>query len=411
MRFIFYHHGIQGPINLRDLDRGEVRYGGSVARLRLLFWIAKRRNDVHLVGNVESGEWRGVRAEAGEKSLEILLGMDRDRDTVLVVNDPPEGIHWNLVKGLKNGNTRVIIWAGVPFHWEWLRRVKDNEVDRIVCVSRCHREAYRRYPGFEKIEVSYSGVDMDLMCAAPVAHLPGNVVLTTSAPRRTKGFHNILHAWRKIRVAVPESRLRVCGSASMHDPNADLGPTRILDADLEFEFPDFFGNPPHSIAEARIDLMGARPLSEVYSDLKAATVAVVNGNWRGSFETYCRAAVEAQVSGIPVVGAARGSLTEVVVDRKTGLLVEKEDPAALAEAIIALLKDKELRCRLGTEGKEWSKPFADFESIAPDWEGIARRAWSKEQAHAQPSPLNDLLRQIGYGSARLWVREKIMGDR
>ena len=409
LRFIFYHHGIQGPFGLRDLHRGEVRYGGSVARLRLLFWIADRGNEVHLAGNVESGDWKGVRAESGDNSVESLLGLDRGRDTVLVVNDPPKGIHWSLVKGLKNRNTRIIVWAGVPFGWEWLRRLKANEIDRIVCVSCSHRDAYRRYPGFEKIEVSYSGVDTDLMAAVPAARLQKNVVITTSIPRRTKGFHNVLCAWRKVREAVPDARLRVCGTASMHDPAAVLGRTGVLDADLESEFPDFFGDPPRSVAEAKIDFMGARPLQDVYGDLKAATVAVVNANWRGSSETYCRAAVEAQAAGVPVVGAARGSLTEVVANGKTGLLVDKEDPAALAGAIITLLKDEGLRRKLGAAGKEWSKPIADYETIAPDWEAIARRTWDEESAPAQPRHFDDLLRRIGYGRTRLWARDMIKG--
>lgn len=409
MRFIFYHHGVQGPFGLRDLHRGEVRYGGSVARLRLLFRIADRGNEVLLAGNVDSGEWKGVRAETGADSLERLLALDRGRDTVLVINDPPEGGRWKFVKGLKNSKTRIVLWAGVPFGWEWVRRLEANEIDRIVCVSCSHRDAYRRYPGFEKIEVSYSGVDTDLMAAAPAARLQKNVVITTSIPRCTKGFHNVLHAWRKVREAVPDARLRVCGTASMHDPAAVLGRTGVLDIDLESKFPDFFGNPPHSIAEAKIDFMGARPLQDVYGDLKAATVAVVNANWRGSSETYCRAAVEAQTAGIPVVGAARGSLTEVVANGKTGLLVDKEDPSALARAIITLLKDEGLRRKLGAAGKEWSKPMADYETIAPDWEEIGQRAWDEEPAPAQPRPFDDFLRRIGYGRTRLWARDIIKG--
>jgi glycosyltransferase involved in cell wall biosynthesis len=50
-------------------------------------------------------------------------------------------------------------------------------------------------------------------------------------------------------------------------------------------------------------------------------------------EEFGIAAVEAQAAGRPVVAVARGGVTETVLDGKTGLLVEDESAAALAEAL------------------------------------------------------------------------------
>lgn len=62
-------------------------------------------------------------------------------------------------------------------------------------------------------------------------------------------------------------------------------------------------------------------------------------------------AVEAQAAGVPVIASKTGGLPEVVSHEKTGLLVPSRDPAALAEAIIRLHGDPNLRQQLVTSGR------------------------------------------------------------
>jgi glycosyltransferase involved in cell wall biosynthesis len=64
------------------------------------------------------------------------------------------------------------------------------------------------------------------------------------------------------------------------------------------------------------------------------------------------AALEAMAAGRPVVASAVGGLREVVVDGRTGLLVRPDDAVALAEAIAHLLRDEQLRWRLGSCGPQ-----------------------------------------------------------
>lgn len=62
--------------------------------------------------------------------------------------------------------------------------------------------------------------------------------------------------------------------------------------------------------------------------------------------------LEASAMRKPVVSTCVGGVPEVVRHGTTGLLVEPEDAAGLAEAIIKLLKDKGLRERMGAEGRK-----------------------------------------------------------
>jgi len=72
-----------------------------------------------------------------------------------------------------------------------------------------------------------------------------------------------------------------------------------------------------------------------------------------------------------------------------------------------LLKDDSLRQRMGLAGPGWVKPFADYKLIAKDWEAIAERAFSGKPAPVKPRQPQDLLRCLGYGGARLWVRDRV----
>lgn len=62
------------------------------------------------------------------------------------------------------------------------------------------------------------------------------------------------------------------------------------------------------------------------------------------------AALEAMALGRPLVASAVGGLGEAVRDGETGLLVPPDDAAALAGALARLLRDPELRRRLGEAG-------------------------------------------------------------
>ncbi|SOC47149.1 hypothetical protein SAMN05660748_0649 [Blastococcus aggregatus] len=68
-------------------------------------------------------------------------------------------------------------------------------------------------------------------------------------------------------------------------------------------------------------------------------------------ESFGLVAVEALLLGRPVVAARTGGLLEVIRDGETGLLVDADDPRALAGAVLRLLRDPQLATALGTAGR------------------------------------------------------------
>ncbi len=68
-------------------------------------------------------------------------------------------------------------------------------------------------------------------------------------------------------------------------------------------------------------------------------------------EGFGMAVAEAMLLGVPVVVSDRGSLPEIVKDGVTGLVVSIDSPQPMTDALDRLLRDGELRRRLGENGR------------------------------------------------------------
>jgi phosphatidylinositol alpha-1,6-mannosyltransferase len=63
--------------------------------------------------------------------------------------------------------------------------------------------------------------------------------------------------------------------------------------------------------------------------------------------------LEASATGLPVVAGDSGGAPEAVREGETGFVVDGRDHAMLADRIVTLLGDAELRNRMGVAGRRW----------------------------------------------------------
>jgi D-inositol-3-phosphate glycosyltransferase len=75
-------------------------------------------------------------------------------------------------------------------------------------------------------------------------------------------------------------------------------------------------------------------------------------------ESFGLAALEAQACRVPVVASAVGGLRSVVVDGSSGLLPPSGDVAALADRLLAVLHDPDLRGRLAQGARRQARRFS-----------------------------------------------------
>jgi glycosyltransferase involved in cell wall biosynthesis len=82
--------------------------------------------------------------------------------------------------------------------------------------------------------------------------------------------------------------------------------------------------------------------------------------------------LEAMAAGKAVVASRVGGVPELVVDGQTGMLVDADNPTALAAALGSVSADPELRRRLGAAGRERVALFS-WPALADQYESVYRQ--------------------------------------
>jgi glycosyltransferase involved in cell wall biosynthesis len=150
----------------------------------------------------------------------------------------------------------------------------------------------------------------------------------------------------------PEKRVDVAIEATTRVPELDLmvvgdGPER---ARLE--------SMAEAVAPGRVHFLGQTENPQ--GPLAAADMVVLPSDTEGQ----PRAAIEAGLSGLPVVATRVGGVSEIIEEGRTGLLVPPGDAARLAEAMRAALAAQE---RMGTAAREHCVARFDLSKAAVQW--------------------------------------------
>jgi D-inositol-3-phosphate glycosyltransferase len=103
-----------------------------------------------------------------------------------------------------------------------------------------------------------------------------------------------------------------------------------------------------------VTFLGAQAQDTLPSYYSAADVLVVPSH----YESFGMVALEAMACGTPVIASKVGGLSFTVQDGITGFHVPERDPETLAGKISLLLKDHNLRSRLGAQATQWVRRYS-----------------------------------------------------
>lgn len=116
----------------------------------------------------------------------------------------------------------------------------------------------------------------------------------------------------------------------------------------------------HDLSEY-VTCHGRVPFQKLPGIYNSADVVVFPSEWQ---EPFGRISIEALACGTPVVTTRVGGIPEVVDDEETGLLVEPGNATALADAVLRLLNDPDLRETLGKNGRQHVEDTFSTQTIA-----------------------------------------------
>lgn len=103
-----------------------------------------------------------------------------------------------------------------------------------------------------------------------------------------------------------------------------------------------------------VRLAGAKPQTYVYNALKESAIFVLSSrvDEEGDRDGVPVVLMEAMASGRPCVSTKVSGIPELVIDGKTGILVEQDNPHELAQAIRKILENHQLAENMGKAGRE-----------------------------------------------------------
>lgn len=198
----------------------------------------------------------------------------------------------------------------------------------------------------ERIHQIYNGFDVAAFDARPSAPLlarrPGELVIGT-AGRLTpqKGQHLLIEAAALMKASAPPFRVLIAGTGELE---AQLkAQVRSLGLEEQVQFVGFV----HDMKAFHLSL----------------DIFALPSLWEG----FGFVLAEAMTMGLPVAAFGVSSIPEVVSPGETGLLCQP-DAASLAQSLLRLLRDPELRATLGAHGRarveerfDMHRTFADLE--------------------------------------------------
>lgn len=194
----------------------------------------------------------------------------------------------------------------------------------------------------EKVHVVHYGLDdpPEPWSEGPPPTVPegARVLLAVGRLVGQKGHDVAVAALPAVRAAQPHALLVILGDGPLRD--------RLVDQASALDIADAVVLPGRA--------------GDVAAWLARADVFVHPARWEG----FGLVLLEAMLAARPVVATKVSSVPEIVADGETGLLVPPDDPAALAEATVRVLNDRELAARLGAAGLARARTEFSVERMA-----------------------------------------------
>ncbi|MBD3244261.1 MAG: glycosyltransferase [Chitinivibrionales bacterium] len=346
------------------------------------YWFAPRY--VNALGNrVARVAWQ-ARVQPANRTLDPLFAYDGyDRGYAwtaarMLRSFDPDVVHTHnfsqFVPVVKQTLPRARVL--LHMHCDWLaqldcRRIAERiaHADGIIGVSDAVSDAIReRFPEFaSKVATVYNGVALPE--SVPPTTVEGEpLVLWIGRISPEKGVHVLLDAFIRVARKQPRARLVLVGAEGRVPPQflVDISSDPRVRALRQFyaggSYTEHLRSRIPPDLQSRVQFAGPVAYSRMDEWLRKASV-LVNASLS---ESFCMPVAEAMSWGVPVVATRVGGVPEVVGDGAGGILVAPDDPAALAEALIAILGDPDKARRLGGAGRERARSLFAWERVGKE---------------------------------------------
>ncbi len=238
-----------------------------------------------------------------------------------------------------------------------------EKIDLASMVMTCtrHNVDYLRSLGKDTatpIHCVYHGIDLDLFTAAAKTEetKPPYKILTIARLTEKKGIPHILEALQLLKKKGISFTFTLIGDGD----------------DKEQVINQIFASGLHK----QTRWLGTMPHAKIIQELKAADAFVLGCKIaaNGDRDGIPNVLVESLAMGVPAVGTDISALPELLITEKTGLAVASKNSTALADALLRILLDTQLRSHVTIEGKKHVQAHFDNKVLIRQLAALYRQA-------------------------------------
>jgi glycosyltransferase involved in cell wall biosynthesis len=179
------------------------------------------------------------------------------------------------------------------------------------------------------VEVVKNGVNVDAFHPCDDWPVDDGYILFVGRLENQKGVKYLVRAFDYVREKFPDVRLKIVGDGGLREQLERLCTTLVLSNRVEF-----------------LGWKTGQELVRLYQKALVVTVPSI-------YEPFGMTALEALACQRPVVATRVGGLKEIITPDVNGFLAEPQDELTLAQWLMALLSNSDLRHRLGKDGRRY----------------------------------------------------------
>lgn len=234
----------------------------------------------------------------------------------------------------------------------WIRRVA-RSVSVVACQGTRWREFYQAIADLpeERTPIVYNPVDTKrYVSVAPVAQSSGEKALLVGWVERNKGIWDLLEVARRFSRELEGMQFVVCGNG--------------------VEFEEFKRRIAEEKLERFFDLRGWVGMEGKLAALSECSIYLMLSHREG----LPNALLEAMAAGRAVVATSVGSVSDLVLEGRTGFLCEARDVEDIGARILELRGNAALRERLAANAQTHVAATVDYEVVWRKWHELIMRA-------------------------------------
>jgi glycosyltransferase involved in cell wall biosynthesis len=279
------------------------------------------------------------RRQEHKKRLKALL--EKERPDIVDCFYPGE---CSFVPGLKDGSRKVMeLHQSKLFHHQYnrsglmgladkARALMDERLvrkfDRFVVLTQEDMQMWGEMPGIRVIPNAASFI------AEKYSDCSQKRVIAVGRLDYQKSFDRLIQVWEKVHQQMPEWRLDIFGQGEWKDMLQRMIDERGLEAFVNLNAP-------------------TKDIGKEYSE---SSMIVMSSHYEG----FPMVMIEAMACGLPAVCFDfKCGPRDIIIEGENGLIVPDGDIDGLAEAMVRLMRDDDLRKRMGENAKKVVEKYSE----------------------------------------------------